>query len=342
MHYFFIDTCSWLNLVKSRNADIIVSAMENMINSEMLTLVVPELIKDEFERNKERVIKSTKARFNSDIKVVKDLLKDLGGEHKQEALNELNNIDLSIPELTQAASEMSNRVLEMMNTGIEYQISETAKIKAVQRALDKRAPFHKDKNSVADAVLIEAFDEFKAGVLAQEAEGNFTSFYFVTFNKHDFSLVNGDIRKPHDDFDDIFCAHAHYFLDVVSAINEADEDAIDDVEIELQFDGEGTRQLNEIIDNIGNLTETVWYNRHLNLIQKVESGEVQVVPKESSKHGSHVVHEHILEGAKASAQKLRELGLLVDCKDDFEWGMINGKLSALRWVLGDEWDMLDT
>lgn len=27
---------------------------------------------------------------------------------------------------------------------------------------------------------------------------------------------------------------------------------------------------------------------------------------------------------------------------DFEWGMINGKLSAIRWMLGDEWDMLDT
>jgi hypothetical protein len=28
--------------------------------------------------------------------------------------------------------------------------------------------------------------------------------------------------------------------------------------------------------------------------------------------------------------------------NDFEWGMVNGKLSALRWVLGADWDFLDT
>lgn len=28
--------------------------------------------------------------------------------------------------------------------------------------------------------------------------------------------------------------------------------------------------------------------------------------------------------------------------DDFEWGMLSGKLSAIRWILGYDWDMLDT
>jgi hypothetical protein len=49
-------------------------------------------------------------------------------------------------------------------------------------------------------------------------------------------------------------------------------------------------------------------------------------------------------GALAAAKKTEdEVGLEnLGPWDDFEWGMINGKLSALRWILGDEWDMLDT
>jgi hypothetical protein len=28
--------------------------------------------------------------------------------------------------------------------------------------------------------------------------------------------------------------------------------------------------------------------------------------------------------------------------DDWGWGFVQGKLAALRWVLGSEWDFLDT
>ncbi len=29
-------------------------------------------------------------------------------------------------------------------------------------------------------------------------------------------------------------------------------------------------------------------------------------------------------------------------RSDFHWGMLSGKLSTLRWVMGDEWDNLDS
>ena len=52
----------------------------------------------------------------------------------------------------------------------------------------------------------------------------------------------------------------------------------------------------------------------------------------------------VWKSARAAAKRTeKEVGLdNLGPWDDFEWGMINGKLSALRWVLGDEWDMLDT
>lgn len=87
----------------------------------------------------------------------------------------------------------------------------------------------------------------------------------------------------------------------------------------------------EISETIEELIEKVWYNRHQVLKYKVENGIERV-------------HPEIWKGALTSAKKVEnKFGLEnLGPYDDFEWGMINGKLSALRWVLGDEWDMLDT
>jgi hypothetical protein len=90
------------------------------------------------------------------------------------------------------------------------------------------------------------------------------------------------------------------------------------------------------------LFDKVWYNRHMNLMYDIENGNVEIVPAGTKRYGNEVVHEDILIGAKAAAQKVMEKYEDTGPWDDFEWGMLNGKLSALRWVLGDEWDMLDT
>jgi len=91
------------------------------------------------------------------------------------------------------------------------------------------------------------------------------------------------------------------------------------------------RTKDEILAEVDALFDKIWLNRHLELKQLVEDGEEEVDPQ-------------IWNDACKNARKIEEKYGLENLGpyDDFEWGMLNGKLSALRWLLGYEWDMLDT
>lgn len=93
----------------------------------------------------------------------------------------------------------------------------------------------------------------------------------------------------------------------------------------------GMRSQSEIVEAEQEFFDRVWYERHLVFRQRYERGEDQRTTPEI-----HKMPLAAAERAKAERPDLRP------CKDDFEWGMWNGKLSALRWVLGEEWDFLDT
>ena len=91
------------------------------------------------------------------------------------------------------------------------------------------------------------------------------------------------------------------------------------------------RTMAEVEAIAGELTDKVWYNRHQDLKIAIEEGEEECDPQ-------------IWKDAEKNARKIEEKYGIENLGpwDDFEWGMINGKLSALRWLLGFEWDMLDT
>ncbi len=54
----------------------------------------------------------------------------------------------------------------------------------------------------------------------------------------------------------------------------------------------------------------------------------------------------IVEGMLAAKRRVEEQygieELMSNVKDDWSWGYLSGKISAIRWVLGYEWDMLDS
>lgn len=91
------------------------------------------------------------------------------------------------------------------------------------------------------------------------------------------------------------------------------------------------RSEDEVHTMIERFLDQIWYNRHQMLKQKVANKQTTVDPK-------------IWKGALKSAKRVEKKYGVENLwhESDFEWGMLNGKLSALRWLTGDDWDMLDT
>ena len=335
MYYLMLDTCVLLDISTRKNDLPIVSALEELVSLRIIKLVLPDLVIAEFERNKGDVADKTRKRLSYEFKQVRNAISEFGGEQKEQAIEVLNEVSSRLPLLSEINYITISRVEKLIETSWKVKVSDQAKIAAVQRGLDKKAPFHISKNSMADAVIIEQFSEF---VLNNQSADNI--FIFITHNHNDFS--SKDHRKPHEDFYDIFQqSNVLYFNNTPSAIEVIDSEILIDIQFENDFTEE-TRGLREILSAMGELVDKVWYNRHSNRCYEIENGDICIVPDDSQEYGQAVIHESIWKGALRSAQQVKEKYDDTGPWDDFEWGMLNGKLSALRWVLGDEWDMLDT
>lgn len=160
MFYIFLDTCVLLDISTKKSDIPLVSALEELVNSNVVTLVVPDLVIAEYERNKEDVANKTTKRLSQEFKKVKAVVSEFAGENQASTLEVLDDINARLPLLTDANYVTINRVEKLIDSANKISISERSKMAAVQRALDKKAPFHINKNSVADAVIIEQFSEF--------------------------------------------------------------------------------------------------------------------------------------------------------------------------------------
>jgi hypothetical protein len=193
-------------------------------------------------------------------------------------------------------------------------------------------------------VLIELYGQLVAN-------GPGRRYVFVSHNVKDFSAPDKDQRRPHPDFAPYFSRiKSRYFIKLVDALRAVRPSEFAEAMYENEFTME-PRKASEISEAIDELTNRVWYDRHMVARHKIEMGKTRMIAKKDfgpqhyrdNAYGKLVVDE-VWAGALRAARRVEKkygkenLGPY----SKFEWGMINGKLSALRWVFGDDWDMLDT
>jgi hypothetical protein len=274
---------------------------------------------------------------------VKGIVRQFGKpEGRDDVLSSLDDVDHRLTILGEAVNEGIQRIEKLFARTEALETTESMKLRAAQRAIDKLAPFHKDKNSIGDAILLETYRDLLA------TGGEDAKSAFVTHNKHDFSDMKSDERMPHPDIAYLFAtANSTYSLSLGELLKQYAPEWMEEVEWEFEF-REEPRLLSEMLQAEHLLFRQVWYNRHWNLRVEIERGKHKVVtraewdryPKRRHKMTVDTVWQQALAAAKRTEDEVgtENLGPWTD----FEWGMLNGKLSALRWVMGSEWDFLDT
>jgi hypothetical protein len=316
-----------------------------MVQQGMLSLVVPRVVIDEFKRNLARVAQASARSLKSHVAQVKEVINRVDGNarRKKALLAHLDDLNHRAPIVGGSAETTLSRIEKLLGGATVIEATDAAKLKAAERALHKRAPCHHDnKNSMADALVLEMYLEAVQG----GARGD--RFAFVSHNRSDFSLPNGNQKLPHPDFAAGFSRiKSLYFINLAECLRRIDPSMVSELVWEQTWDIE-PRGLHDLLKAEDLMFHQVWFNRHMNLRWEIEQGKVKVVDRTTwEKHGSNnsrYIIDSVWEGAQRAATKtLRKYGREnFGPWTDFEWGMVNGKLSAIRWMLGDEWDMLDT
>lgn len=78
MFQLLIDTCVWLDIAKDRKQQSLLTALERLLEHKKIELIVPQIVVDEFNRNKARIVQDATKSMSSTLKRAKELVGEFG------------------------------------------------------------------------------------------------------------------------------------------------------------------------------------------------------------------------------------------------------------------------
>ncbi len=198
-----LDTNIWIYLAKGEHPFVFEKLLEKHRNKEIEFLVSSIQI-DEWKRNKPTILKQIGDAIQFQVQNAHTISEYLNGEEKVAFVKILENFKNN-KDLILSSAEKRFSIIEdiITNKSAIAKVTEIEKIEVADWAIEKKAPFHRNKNSYADALILLSAVKFikqnsphTSPYLGKTNEIIVPDSVFVSYNSDDFSK---DIKGPDKD-----------------------------------------------------------------------------------------------------------------------------------------------
>lgn len=243
MHYLALDTNTWIYLANGTEPVKLLTYIIEESEAENIKVIVPEIIIDEWNKNKDHAVKQGALKHFKEITEAFDrILKLLGNKGERDVfsflLPEKEEKDYFKDFIEKFKSQRKD-VEDAINENIDaidnlfrskkielIKVTDKIILESAHQALEKKAPFLK-KNSFADAVILFGFLDYVAS-------NNIQSAMFISYNTEDFCEKKDSKKTLHSDLVPAFEKNGSRFFHIVGeALSTIQKDIITPEELDL-------------------------------------------------------------------------------------------------------------
>jgi hypothetical protein len=197
LYHIILDTDMWIYLAEDFFPGTL-SQLEELVDTGKITILIPEQVKNEWNNGKVEIVRNHyKNSINGVLSNTKKLKEFLNSEEKDTLSRLIESVERKKDDYgIVKANEYISRVEKLINNATICPITNENKIKATEMGLEKKAPFHKKKDSLGDALIVLRSVEYLVNHDIKNA-------FFITHNRTDFGEPGNDYFL-HPDLKDLF------------------------------------------------------------------------------------------------------------------------------------------
>lgn len=132
MFHVLIDTSVWLKLAEDHKLTPLLQVVRGLVSLKKMRLIVPQLVVQEFQQNRERVARTVSRNFTSQVNEARKAITKVGGNQKTTklVLKHLDEVNHKLPKLGMPAGDTFGTIEDLFNESEVIEASESVMAKA--------------------------------------------------------------------------------------------------------------------------------------------------------------------------------------------------------------------